>query len=147
MGTNSWWIKTDYWVQTVLGGTILLLAASALLGSLSVFLGWKDGFMWVYGSLCLAFLFLIPLGIWQIISGFVSAVKGDYLQQIYLFVVILYFIFWGIGLNALSPIPMIVCMFIALIIGVWKYTVTRADYICLSIIDVPNIDADDLLDA
>jgi hypothetical protein len=128
MMKNSWWIKTDYWVQTVLICCILASAATII-------------------GLYLALLLLMFFGAWQIISGFVGAVKGDRLQQIYFFVVILYFVFGGIGSNARSPVPMIVILLIALVIGIWKYTVTRADYICLEIIDTPNTDTNDLLDA
>jgi hypothetical protein len=124
---NSWWIKTDYWVQTVLGVSILVTAASMI-------------------GLFLALMLLIPLGGWQVISGLIAALKGERIQQIYLGVVVAYGCFWYLvpNLNAFFFTLMVI---IPLVIGVWKYTVVRADYISLKIIDARQIDTNDFLDA
>jgi hypothetical protein len=68
MVTNSWWIKADYWVQTVLG-SCLLLALISIVG-------------WFF-----ALILLGVLGLWQVISGLLGAISGDRLQQIYVVVV------------------------------------------------------------
>jgi hypothetical protein len=128
MVTNSWWIKMDYWVQTVLGCCILVAAAT--------FIG-----------LYLALSLLIPLGAWQVLSGLVYAIKGERLQQIYIGVVSIYFGVWYVSWWLESFEVSIAFMLIALPIGAWKYTVVRADYICLGIIDTPKIEANTLLDA
>ena len=80
------------------------------------------------------------------ISGLIYAFNGDRLQQIYLGVVAVYFSFWFIVPNLVRdyfPITLL----LALVIAVWKYTIVRADYISLKIIDVPKADDDHLLDA
>ena len=72
MTTNSWWIRTDYYVQTVIGVGILFSAVTVL-------------------GIYVALLLLMPLGAWQVISGLVAASQNDRLQQIYLGVVAVYF--------------------------------------------------------
>jgi hypothetical protein len=126
MVTNSWWIKTDYWVQTVLGICILVCAASIV-------------------GLMGTFILLIPLGAWQVISGLIAALRNDRIQQIYLVVIVIHLSLWfssyTINAGQYLIIPLIIA---AIIIGIWKYTVIRADYISLKIISVPETD---LLDA
>jgi hypothetical protein len=127
MKTNIAWIKLDYWVQTILGCCILACAISIV-------------------GLFVAFIFLIPFGIWQVISGVVSALRGDRIQQIYLSVATIHLSLWfgsyTMDVGAYLIIPLIV---VAIIIGIWKYTVVRADYISLDIISVP--DTEHILDA
>lgn len=140
MKANHGWVKIDYKIQTVLAyGLAALVLGSTLLAFFS-----KMG----YWGFFLSLLLLIPIGAWQVISGLIYAIKGDRLQQIYLGVVAVYFGFWFLALpyahNDYFPIA---AMLIAAIIAVWKYTVVRADYISLSIIDVPKIDNENLLDA
>jgi hypothetical protein len=129
MKTNIGWIKLDYWVQTILGCCIVAFAVSVV-------------------GLFVALIFLIPFGAWQVISGLVSALRGDRIQQIYLSVVTIHLSLWfgsyTMDVGAFLIIPLIL---VAIIIGIWKYTVIRADYISLDIIDVPNTDTDNLLDA
>jgi hypothetical protein len=87
MKTNNNWIKTDYRIQSILGGAILLLTVvGAFLWLLT-----KD---FAFLSFALALLLLMPLGAWQVISGLIDALKGDPLQQIYLGVVSFYFTIW-----------------------------------------------------
>ena len=129
MGTNSWWIKTDYWVQTVIGCGILISAITIV-------------------GLLVAFILLIPLGIWQVISGLVSALRGDRIQQIYLGVVVIYLSLWFSSFsNNFGEYLIIPLMLIATTIAIWKYTLARADYISLKIVEVPEIENQDLLDA
>ena len=128
MTTNSWWIRTDYWVQTVIGVGILVSAASVVGLGITLFL-------------------LIPLGAWQVMSGLVAALKNDRLQQIYLGVVAVYFGFWYLlAIEKLNPIGFIFLFIIAFIIGVWKYTVVRADYKSLDIVTIQDLENEDLLD-
>jgi hypothetical protein len=139
MKTNNNWIKTDYRIQSILGGAILLLTlAGGVLWLLA-----KD---FAFLALCLALLLLMPLGAWQVISGLIDALKGNRLQQIYLGVVTFYFTIWyftAVYHSDYFPLMMVM----AVIIAVWKYTVVRADYISLNIIAVPNIAENDILDA
>lgn len=129
MTTNSWWIRTDYYVQTVIGVCILAVAASVV-------------------GIYFAVPLLMPLGAWQVISGIVAAFKNDRLQQIYLGVVVVYFGFWYLlVLENPNDSGFIVLLVIAFVIGLWKYTVARADYKSLDIITVQDIDNEDLLDA
>ena len=129
MTTNSWWIRTDYWVQTVIGVGILVTAASVVGLGITLFL-------------------LIPLGAWQVMSGLVAALKNDRLQQIYLGVVVVYFGFWYLlAIEKLNPIGFIFLLIIAFIIGAWKYTVVRADYKSLDIITIQELDNEHFLDA
>ena len=124
MTTNSWWIRTDYWVQTVIGVGILVSAVTVV---------------GIYFSLFL----LIPLGAWQVVSGLVAALKNDRLQQIYLGIVAVYLGFcYSVKENFVDYF-----MIIAVVIGVWKYTVVRADYKSLDIVTIQNLDNEDLLDA
>lgn len=135
MKTNSKWIKTDYKVQTVFCYAILGLIAATFISFLftqSPALG------------MLPLLLLIPLGIWQVISGLINALNGDRLQQIYLGVVALYFTIGYFGIGYYSDYLVTMMMVIVVIIAIWKYTVVRADYISLDIISVPDTD---LLDA
>lgn len=129
MKTTIWWIRTDFWLQTIVGSCILLSALSIV------------GFG-------LALLLLIPFGALQVISGLVQAFRGDRLQQIYLGVVLIYLALGYFLLNSSAPfnafIPMLL---LAAVIGVWKYTVVRADYNSLSFISAPDLEHDDLLDA
>ena len=137
MKTNISWIKTDYKVQTGFGYMIVALIVATIVS----FLMTKS-----FALGMLVFLLLMPLGAWQVISGLIYAFSGDRLQQIYLGVVALYFIIGYVGTIYYSdylPIMLVV----AFIIGIWKYTVVRADYKSLDIINVPNIDTDNLLDA
>ena len=137
MKTNISWIKTDYKVQTGFGYMIVALIVATIVS----FLMTKS-----FALGMLVFLLLMPLGAWQVISGLIYALNGDRLQQIYLGVVALYFTIGYVGTIYHSdylPIMLVV----ALIIGIWKYTVVRADYKSLDIINVPNIDTDNLLDA
>jgi cellulose synthase/poly-beta-1,6-N-acetylglucosamine synthase-like glycosyltransferase len=145
MKTNTRWIKTDYHVQTFLG----ILSAFFLFLSLITFL-WKKEMAFI--PICLLMLMLIPIGVWQIISGLLNTFKGDKLQKIYLSVVVIYFAVTFIYFDTSFPlynanyflIPMFI---IANIIAVWKYTVVRADFISLRIIDMSKIENDSLLDA
>jgi hypothetical protein len=138
MKTNHWWVEIDYKLQTVAGyGFIAFILGSILLTFFS-----KMGYAGLYLSLVL----LIPIGAWQVLSGLIYAFKGDRLQQIYLGVVALYFSFWFIIPNAVRDYFPITFL-IAFVIAVWKYTVVRADYISLKIIDVPKMGDDNLLDA
>ena len=138
MKATSEWIKADYRTQTVLGIALgCLIAGSALICLYSIGYGFLGGY--------LAVLFLMPIGAWQVISGLVYAFKGDRLQQIYLGVVAVFFGIWFAMAN-LRRDYFIIMMLIAVVIAVWKYTVVRADYISLKIIDVPNIEDENLLD-
>jgi type III secretory pathway component EscT len=132
MKTNSSWIKADYWMQTILGCCVLACVASVV------------GFF-------LGFVFLIPFGAWQILSGIVNALRGERLQQIYLAVVTVHLSLWFVMLESSTvyenPVGPILLIIIAIVIGIWKYTVVRADYISLAIIDVSKMESDDLLDA
>ena len=128
MTTNSWWIRTDYWVQTVIGVGILVSAVTVV---------------GIYFSLFL----LIPLGAWQVVSGLVAALKNDRLQQIYLTVVAVYFGFWYLNVETIYTNFFVFLMIIAVVIGVWKYTVVRADYKSLDIVTIQEVDNEDLLDA
>jgi hypothetical protein len=128
MVTNSWWIKMDYWVQTVLGVGILVTAVS-IVG-------------WFY-----ALVLLGLLGVWQVISGLVGAISGDRLQQIYIVVVAILSLYGIINIPSHSEVAISAAMLISCVIAVWKYTVVRADYISLSIIDAHQIDINNLLDA
>ena len=128
MTTNSWWIRTDYWVQTVIGVGILISAVTVV---------------GIYFSL----LLLIPLGAWQVMSGLVAAFKNDRLQQIYLGVVAVYFGFWYLTVETMYTNFFFFLMIIAVVIGIWKYTVVRADYKSLDIVTIQELDNEDLLDA
>lgn len=139
MKTNSQWIKTDYRIQTILGGAILLLT---LVGAFLWLFSKDFGFL----ALCLALLLLMPLGAWQVISGLIDALKNDRLQQIYLGVVSFYFSIWYFSAMYHSDYFALMLV-IAAIIAVWKYTVIRADYISLNIISVPKTGENDILDA
>ncbi len=138
MKANHWWVEIDYKIQTVLGyGLIAFVLGSALIAIFSYI-----GYLGLYVSLFI----LVPVGAWQVISGLIYAFNGDRLQQIYLGVVAVYFSFWFIVPNLVRdyfPITLL----LALVIAVWKYTIVRADYISLKIIDVPKADDDHLLDA
>ena len=127
MTTNSWWIRTDYWVQTVIGVGILVSAVTVV---------------GIYFSLFL----LIPLGAWQVVSGLVAALKNDRLQQIYLGVIAVYFGFFYF-VETIYTNFFVFLMIIAFVIGVWKYTVVRADYKSLDIVTIQEVDNEDLLDA
>ena len=127
MTTNSWWIRTDYWVQTVIGVGILVSAATVV---------------GIYFSL----LLLIPLGAWQVVSGLVAAFKNDRLQQIYLGVVGVYFGCWYLIIETIYTNFFFFLMIIAVVIGVWKYTVVRADYKSLDIVTIQYLDNEELLD-
>ena len=127
MTTNSWWIRTDYWVQTVIGVGILVSAVTVV---------------GIYFSLFL----LIPLGAWQVVSGLVAALKNDRLQQIYLGVIAVYFGFFYF-VETIYTNFFVFLMIIAVVIGVWKYTVVRADYKSLDIVTIQKSDNEDLLDA
>ena len=138
MKATSEWIKADYKTQTFLGAVLcFLILVSVVLCLFSIEYGFFGG--------CLAVLFLIPIGAWQVISGFVHAFKGDRLQQIYIGVVAVFFGIWYVATIYHSNY-FIIMMLIAVVVAVWKYTVVRADYISLKIIDVPNIEDDNLLD-
>ena len=113
-----------------------------VLGSVLLAFFSEIGFLGLYFS----FALLIPIGAWQVISGLIYAFKGDRLQQIYLGVVAVYFSFWFATTNLVRDC-ILIFFFIAVVIAVWKYTVVRADYISLKIIDVPKTDDDNLLDA
>ncbi len=139
MKANSEWVKTDYKIQTFLGAVLCFL----VLGSVLICLFSRE-VAFVGG--CLAVLFLMPIAVWQVISGLVYAFKGDRLQQIYLGVVAVFFGIWYFAAVYHSDF-LVLMLIIAAIIAVWKYTVVRADYISLKIIDVPNIDNTNLLDA
>ena len=128
MTTNSWWIRTDYWVQTVIGVGILVSAVTVV---------------GIYFSL----LLLIPFGAWQVVSGLVAALKNDRLQQIYLGVVAVYFGCWYLVIETIYSSFFVFLMIIAVVIGVWKYTVVRADYKSLDIVTIQELDNEDLLDA
>ena len=128
MTTNSWWIRTDYWVQTVIGVGILVSAVTVV-------------------GLFFAMFLLIPFGAWQVVSGLVAAFKNDRLQQIYLGVVAVYFGFWYLTVETMYTNFFFFLMIIATVIGVWKYTVVRADYKSLDIVTIQEIDNEDLLDA
>jgi uncharacterized membrane protein YpjA len=139
MKTNSSWIKTDYHVQTFVGFLGIVLLPLSLV---SFLLSTEAAMIFV----CLAILALIPIGVWQVISGVFYALNGDRLQQIYLGVVAFYFSIWYLAIKSDTDcaIPL---MAIAVTIAVWKYTVVRADYISLDIIDVPKLEIEELLDA
>jgi hypothetical protein len=128
MKANSWWIKTDYWMQTVMGVGILITAASLI--------GWM-----------FALILLIPFGAWQLLSGLIAALYGDRLQQIYLVVASLILVLCYFNLDVRTETTLLVLIIVSIPIGIWKYTVARADYISLNIIAVADIDHDDLLDA
>ena len=128
MTTNSWWIRTDYWVQTVIGVGILVSAVTVV-------------------GLFFAMFLLIPFGAWQVVSGLVAAFKNDRLQQIYLAVVAIYFGFWYLNVETIYTNFFVFLMIIAVVIGVWKYTVVRADYKSLDIVTIQKSDNEDLLDA
>jgi hypothetical protein len=153
MKTNSGWIKTDYRVQSVLGFVMILLISSGLLCGLLLLLGLEDWIIGIYYAAFLTLLLFMPLGLWQVISGIIHAFHGDKLQQIYLGVVAIYFsiVYFFYQINdyqrLYNDVFLILMGVIALIIAVWKYTVVRADYISLKIIDVPKTESDDLLDA
>ncbi len=127
MKTHIFWIKTDYWVQTILGGCILVAVASLI--------GWM-----------IALILLLPFGAWQLLSGLIAAIKGDKLQIIYLIVASIILTLCYNNLNVRTEITLLILILISIPIAVWKYTVTRADYISLDIIDVPNSD-ENVLDA
>ena len=138
MKTNNGWIKTDYKVQTAFGWGI---ASMIVCGTIGLLISQS-----AYLILCLALLLLIPIGAWQVLSGLIYALNGDRLQQIYLGVVAIYFGIWFVTPDLVRDyFPLV--FFIAFIIAVWKYTVVRADYISLKIIDVPKTDDNTLLDA
>lgn len=138
MKTNNGWIKTDYKVQTAFGWGI---ASMIVCGTIGLLISQS-----AYLILCLALLLLIPIGAWQVLSGLIYALGGDRLQQIYLGVVAIYFGIWFVTPDLVRDyFPLV--FFIAFIIAVWKYTVVRADYISLKIIDVPKTDDNTLLDA
>ena len=93
-----------------------------------------------------AFILLIPLGIWQVISGLVSAFRGERIQQIYLGVVVIHLSLWfSCFSNNFGEYLIIPLMLIAATIAIWKYTVVRADYISLKIIQ--KVEVPDILDA
>lgn len=138
MKATNEWIKTDYKVQRGFGWAI---ASMIVCGSIGLLI--SQG---AYLILCLAILLLIPIGAWQVLSGAIYAIDGDRLQQIYLGVVAVYFGIWYLAAVYYSSY-FILMMVIAAIIAVWKYTVVRADYISLKIIDVPKTDDTNLLDA
>ncbi len=146
MKTNIGWIKTDYKVQKALGFFMLLLTLSAIFGWLAHLAKLEQGFNWALLSICLAILLLAPLGAWQVLSGLIYALGGDKLQQIYLAVVGFYFVAWSFAVSVKSDL-FYVLFAVAFVIAVWKYTVVRADYISLKIIDVPKVEIEDLLDA
>jgi uncharacterized membrane protein YpjA len=138
MKVHNWWIKTDYKVQTALAwaiGAMIVCGTVGLLISQAAYL-----------ILCLAMLLLIVVGVWQVLSGLIYAIDGDRLQQIYLGVVAVYFGIWYL-VAAYQSDFLVLMLVIAAIIAVWKYTVVRADYISLNIIDVPKPDDSSLLDA
>ena len=138
MKANHWWVEIDYKIQTVLGyGLIAFVLGSALIAIFSYI-----GYLGLYVSLFI----LVPVGAWQVISGLIYAFNGDRLQQIYLGVVAVYFSFWFIVPNLVRDY-FLITLLLALVIAVWKYTIVRADYISLKIIDVPKADDDHLLDA
>lgn len=145
MKGNTDWIKTDYRVQTIIGRLILLLILCAVCCLFLGIAGLDYIFSYAFLPISLALISLIPLGIWQIISGLINASTGDRLQQIYLSVVIVYFCIWYF----IAPFSLgfYIILVIAIIIAVWKYAVVRADYISLSIIDVSKAVENDLLDA
>jgi hypothetical protein len=145
MKTNRGWIKTDYCVQTLIGRLIFLLIIWAVCCLLLGVAGFDKGFSYIFLPISLVLVFLIPLGIWQVISGIVSAFDNDRLQQIYVSVVIVYFSIWYF--IAPFSIEFYFMLAIAIIIAVWKYTVVRADYISLAIIDMPKESENDALDA
>jgi hypothetical protein len=153
MKTNSSWIKADYHVQTYIGLVAVLLLSSAIICLLLVLFGWADAVMWVYLSVSFSLFLLFPFGIWQVVSGFIYAINGDRLQQIYLGVIATYFslayaFFKFDSLHREYEDAFLLLMsIIAVIIAVWKYTVVRADYISLKIIDVPKVEIEDFLDA
>jgi hypothetical protein len=150
MKTNHWWIKADYRVQSALGLVMILLIVSGLLCWLLSSIGWEN--IWMFFSIYFVALMFIPLGLWQVISGIIHAFNGDKLQKTYLLVVFIYFGITFIYLNTSYYIYdfnyfLIPMSIIALTIAVWKYTVVRADYISLAIINVPKTEMEDLLDA
>jgi hypothetical protein len=138
MKTNHWWIKTDYKVQTAFGYSLIALVLG---GALLAFFS-KTGFLGFFLSL----LFLMPIGAWQVISGLIYAFNGDRLQQIYLGVVAVFFGIWYI-VGGFRSDYFTLLMVIAVVVAVWKYTVVRADYISLKIIDVPKMGDDNFLGA
>jgi hypothetical protein len=138
MKTNNGWIKTDYHVQTIIGSIIALLTVASVLL-------WFSVAQFAFATVYFAVLLLIPLGVWQVISGIVGAFDNDRLQQIYIGVIIIYFGIWYF-ISAFS-LEFYSMLAIALIIAVWKYTVVRADFISLRIIDMSKIENDSLLDA
>jgi hypothetical protein len=146
MKTNSSWIKTDYHVQTYLGFLGIALLFASLFGCI-----FSKEAAFVFG--CLVILLLIPIGAWQVLSGIIYALSGDRLQQIYLCVVAFYFgvVFIFCEIDSIyrvnADIFLIMMGIIAFVIAVWKYTVVRADYISLKIIDVPKVEIENFLDA
>jgi hypothetical protein len=153
MKTNSSWIKTDYRVQSAL---VLIISSLLLIGlfcGLLIFAGWDEGIWGIYYVVFIVLSLFTPFGLWQVVSGLIHAFNGDKLQRIYLAVVAVYF-FIGYSFFQFhnyhhldTDIFLILMGIIALVIAVWKYTVVRADYISLKIIDVPKVEIDNLLDA
>lgn len=94
-----------------------------------------------------ALLLLMPFGVWQVISGLIYAFRNDRLQQIYLGVVAVYFGFFYLLTLKMDDSLFFLLLIIAAIIGVWKYTVVRADYKSLDIVTIQEVDNEDILDA
>jgi hypothetical protein len=140
MKTNVKWIETDYWIETLLGLAIIGLTSLCLI-ALVVF-PW-----FIYILLSVDAILIIILGVWQLLSGIINALNGDRLHKIYIAVsAVFFFVFYLCGVFNLE-LMIGLMLIIALVIAVWKYTVVRADYISLQIIDVPKTESDDLLDA
>jgi hypothetical protein len=153
MKTNTRWIKTDYWVQSALGLVMVLFILSGLICGLFSVAGFFNSIAGFYYAVFLVLLLFIPIGLWQVISGITHVFQGDKLQKIYLSVVGVYIgivhLFYNITdyQRLYNDVFLILMGIVALVIAVWKYTVVRADFISLDIIDISKIQNDNLLDA
>lgn len=144
MKTKIGFIRADYWIQFVMGLSILLCALISLVLYVSnnndpmIFLG-------IYGLLA-----LMPFGAWQVLSGLIYAFNGDRLRQIYIGVVAAYFAIGYLLFTIMKSFNIeelyAMYMIIALIIGVWYFSLTRAEFKSLDKIGVEDFENEDILD-
>jgi hypothetical protein len=143
----------DYWIQSALGLVMVLFILSGLICGLFSCAGFFNSIAGFYYAVFLVLLLFIPIGLWQVISGITHVFQGDKLQKIYLSVVGVYIgivhLFYNITdyQRLYNDVFLILMGIVALVIAVWKYTVVRADFISLDIIDISKIQNDNLLDA
>ena len=112
METKYVLLRTDYWLQTIMGIMIIVFGISII-------------------GITFGLLLAMPFGAWQVISALIFGITNqDKRRFYYLACVGLYFsaLYFTNGIEGFRDLGFIFYAVIAAILGVWYYILTRKDF-------------------